>query len=122
MNVFYISTSTDGLTWQAPKWWRSRLATGRIGPAFNNVVRDPAIIFDNGWYWVAYTSGNYGQHQSFGLVKSTDLTNWQYVDEVSAVRPGAGLGSIDVETRFGFRDSDNSIHLSISLNLGGFRL
>jgi len=113
----YISTSTDGLTWQAlnggaPVWQPPNWSP------FNNVVRDPAIIFQDGWYWVAYTSGNYGMHQSFGLVKSTDLLHWQFVGDVSAVRPGATTDQLTWNPVW-FRDSDNSIHLSISLNLGG---
>jgi len=110
----YISHSPDGLTWQTlnggtPVWqpagWQS----------FTNVVRDPAIIHEGGWFWVAYTSGNYGRHQSFGLVKSTDLVNWIFVGEISAVRPGA----TDQLTwnPVWFRDGDGSVHLFISLSL-----
>jgi len=113
----YISTSTDGTTWQAlnggaPVWQPPNWAP------FNNVVRDPAIIYNDGYYWVAYTSGNYGQHQSFGLVKSTDLLNWQYVGDISAVRPGATSDQLTWNPVW-FRDSDGSIHLSISLGPGG---
>ncbi len=90
----YISVSPDALNWTAlnggnPVWQ----PVGWAG--FENVVRDPAIIFNSGYYWVAYTSGHYGRHASFGLVKSTDLLNWTLVGEIACVlpgRPGSLLG------------------------------
>ncbi|MDB6150663.1 MAG: arabinofuranosidase [Chthoniobacter sp.] len=77
----YISISPDGVNWTAlnngqPVWQPAGWAP------FGNVVRDPSIIFANGFYWVVFTSGNYGHHASFGLVKSADLVNWTFVQEV----------------------------------------
>src|SRR5215207_6136330 len=84
LEKLFISTSSDGLNWQmlndgnpvwAPLPWES--------------FRDPSIVHANGWYWVAFTSGNYGAQASFGLVKSKDLLNWTYVGPVSTLIPGA---------------------------------
>ncbi len=112
----YISCSADGLTWQtlnsgAPVYQPDGWA------GFHNVVRDPAIIYEGGWYWVAYTSGNYGRHPSFGLAKSADLLNWTFVGEIPAARSGA----TDQLTwnPVWFRDGDGSVHLFVSLSLTG---
>ncbi len=119
----YISLSTDGLQWTAingglPVWqpqnWHG----------FNNVVRDPAIIYHNGFYWVAYTSGNYGHRDSsttvtasFGLVKSADLLAWEHVGEISTVTPGA-TDPLTWSPTF-FRDGDGSVHLYVSIRPHG---
>jgi hypothetical protein len=60
----YISVSPDGINWEAlnggnPVWEPAGWAP------FQNVVRDPSIVYANGYYWVAYTSGNYGKGASF---------------------------------------------------------
>ncbi len=109
----YISTSPDGLHWtalnsgqpvyQPPNW-----------AGFTNVVRDPTIIYDNGTYWVAYTSGNYGKHASFGLAKSTDLLNWTYVGEISTALPGQ-TDPLTWNPCF-FRDGDGSVHVFVSIS------
>ncbi len=109
----YISTSPDGLTWTAlnsgnPVWQPASWSP------FYNVVRDPAIIYDRGWFWVAYTSGNYGRHASFGLVKSTDLLNWTFVGEISTSLPGA-TDSFTWNPSF-FRDGDGTVHIFVSIS------
>jgi len=109
----YVSHSPDGQNWTAlnngqPVWQPPNWA------GFNNVVRDPAITFANGFYWVAYTSGNYGNHDSFGLVKSTDLLNWSFVMDVPAGVPGAS-GQLTWNPVF-FEEGDGSIHVFISIN------
>ena len=111
----YISTSPDALTWTsvnggAPVWQ----PPGWEG--FVNVVRDPAIIYDNGWYWVAFTSGNYGLHKAFGLVKSQDLINWTYLGNIQI--PVAGATSTNLTWNpCWFRDGDGSVHLFVSIAL-----
>ncbi len=109
----YISVSPDAIQWTAlnngdPVWQPSGWAP------FVNVVRDPSIVYSNGYYWVAYTSGNYGKHASFGLVKSTNLLNWDFVAEISTDIPGA----IDPLTwgPFFFKDADDSVHLFVSIS------
>lgn len=110
----YISVSPNGVNWEAlnngnPVWE----PVGASG--FWNVVRDPSIVFANDWYWVAYTSGNYGYHKSFGLVKSRDLLNWTFVGEIDTAIPGA----VDSLTwgPFFFKDADGSVHLFVSISL-----
>ncbi len=112
----YISVSPDALNWTAlnggnPVWQPAGWA------GFENVVRDPAIIFDSGYYWVAYTSGNYGRHASFGLVKSMDLLNWTLVGEIACVLPGA-TGQLTWNPCF-FRDGDGSVHILIAISPDG---
>lgn len=110
----YISISPDGLHWTAlnsgqpvyqPPGWRG----------FINVVRDPAIIYAQGAYWVVYTSGNYGAHASFGLARSTDLLTWQYMGEVSTALPG-GTDQLTWSPTW-FRDGDGSVHVFVSTSL-----
>lgn len=116
----FISVSPDGLNWTAlnngsPVWQPANWS------AFNNVVRDPSIIFDNGFWWVAYTSGTYGHHASFGLVRSADLLHWTFVGEIDATIPGAaaqygtGYDPLTWNPVF-FRDGDGSVHLFVNIN------
>ncbi len=112
----FISYSADGLNWQSlngqlPVWEPVNAAP------FTNVVRDPAIIYEGGFFWIAYTSGNYGRHASFGLVKTPDFVSWTLVGEIGTAIPGA----TDQLTwnPVWFRDGDGSVHLLISLSLTG---
>jgi hypothetical protein len=112
----YISWSPDGLNWtclnnglpvwQPPGWG-----------GFVNVVRDPTIIYFDGYYWVAYTAGNYGKGNKFGLVKSTDLLNWTFVVSVDATLPGA-TDQLTWNPVF-FEDGDGSIHATIAISPTG---
>jgi hypothetical protein len=116
----YISISPDGLRWTAlnngnPVWQPANWAP------FSNVVRDPSIIFNNGFWWVAYTSGTYGHHASFGLVKSPDLINWTFVGEIDATIPGAAAqygASYDPLTwnPVFYSDSDGSVHVFVNIS------
>ncbi len=115
----FISISPDGLNWTTlnngqPVWQPVGWAQ------FMNVVRDPSIVYKNGFFWVAYTSGNYGRHASFGLVKSSDLLNWTFVQEVNTTIPGA----TDPITwgPFFFKDADESVHLFVSITPTGGNL
>ena len=58
-----------------------------------NGVRDPSILCQpndpqrkpllvNGCYWMAYTTGNFGECSYFGLAKSSDLKTWTFVENV----------------------------------------
>lgn len=111
----FISTSPDGFTWtsltgSSPAWEPPGAAP------FWNVVRDPAIIHENGWYWVAFTSGNYGLHTAFGLVKSQDLVNWTYLGNIQIPVPGATSSNLTWNPCW-FRDGDGSVRLFISIAL-----
>ncbi len=111
----YISTSPDGLIWTSltgnnPVWEPPGAAP------FTNVVRDPAIIYENGWYWVAFTSGNYGLHKAFGLVKSQDLIHWTYLGNIQIPVPGATSSNLTWNPCW-FRDGDGTIYLFISIAL-----
>lgn len=108
----YISTSPNGTAWTPlnngnPVWEPPNAAP------FHNVVRDPSIVFANGFYWVAYTAGNYGYRPSFGLIKSVDLLNWTFVTDVSTHLPTA----YDPFTwgPFFFKDTDGSVHIFVSI-------
>jgi hypothetical protein len=109
----FISVSPDGVNWEALNGGNAVWQPAGWFP-FHNVVRDPSIVFANGWYWVAYTSGNYGKHASFGLVKSQDLLNWTFVGEISTAIPGA----TDPLTwgPFFFKDGDGSVHVFVSIS------
>lgn len=113
----YISHSPDGLNWTAINNGLPVYEPPNFSP-FNNVLRDPSIIFANGFYWVAYTSGNYGRHASFGLLRSADLLSWTRLGEVSTALPG----QTDPITwgPFFYEDGDGSIHLFVSISpIGG---
>lgn len=113
----FISWSPDGLNWTCinnglPVWqpvdWSG----------FLNVVRDPSIIHANGCYWVAFTCGNYGKGNRFGLVKSTDLLNWTFVASVDVTLPGA-TDQLTWNPVF-FQDGDGSVHATIAISpVGG---
>ena len=116
----FISWSPDGLNWTClnggqPVWQPPGWAP------FANVVRDPAIIYANGFYWVAFTSGTYGKGNHFGLVKSADLLNWTFVVSVDATLPGA-TDQLTWNPVF-FEDGDGSIHATIAISpTGGSQL
>jgi hypothetical protein len=112
----YISVSPDALTWTAlnggnpvyqPVGWSG----------FNNVVRDPSIIYENGFYWVAHTSGNYGRHASFALLKSADLLAWTLVGEIGTLIPGA-TDPLTWSPTF-FRDGDGTVHVYVAIRPDG---
>lgn len=112
----FISWSADGLTWTClnngqPVWQPPGWAP------FSNVVRDPTIVYANGFYWVAFTAGNYGKGNTFGLVKSTDLLNWTFVASVDATLPGA-TDQLTWNPVF-FEDGDGSIHATIAISPTG---
>ncbi len=112
----YISTSPDGFNWTSlagnnPVWQPPNWAP------FYNVVRDPSIIYENGWYWVAFTSGNYGRHAAFGLVKSQDLLNWTYLGDIPVPIPAATAQL--TWTPVFFRDGDGSVHLFLNISPDG---
>jgi hypothetical protein len=112
----YISVSPDGLRWTAlnqgqPVWQPANWA------GLYNVVRDPSIVYANGYYWVAYTSGYIGAHASFGLVKSADLLNWTFVGDISTAIPG-GTDELTWGPFF-FQDGDGSVHLFVSISPTG---
>lgn len=108
----FISVSSDGLNWTTLNGgnpvWEPPGAT-----PFWNVVRDPSIVFANGYYWVAYTSGNYGYHAKFGLVRSTDLVNWTHVTDVSTLLPDAYAPF--TWGPFFFQDTDGSVRVFVSI-------
>jgi hypothetical protein len=112
----YISISPDGINWTAlnggsPVW-------EPVGASpFGNVVRDPSIIYEGGFFWVAFTSGNYGKHASFGLVKSQDLLHWTLVGEINTTIPGA-TDPLTWGPIF-FRDGDGSIHVMVAMSPTG---
>jgi hypothetical protein len=111
----YISTSPDAVTWTnlhggAPAWQPPGWAP------FTNIVRDPAILYHDGWFWVAFTSGNYGLHKAFGLVKSQDLVNWTYLGNIQIPVPGATASTLTWNPTW-FRDGDGSVRLFISIAL-----
>ena len=112
----YVSWSPDGLDWRAlnngqPVWQPPRWEP------FWNVVRDPAIIFHDGYYWVAYTAGNYGRGANFGLVRSADLLNWTDVGPVNIALPGA-TAQFTWSPIF-FTDGDGSVHVIVATSPTG---
>ncbi len=113
----YISWSMDGLSWTAindgnPVWQPPGWSP------FWNVVRDPAIVFAGGAYWVCYTQGNYGRGSKFGLIRSTDLLNWTQVGPIDVPLPGA-TDPLTWSPSF-FVDGDGSVHVFVSINpVGG---
>lgn len=116
----YISISPDGLNWTTLNNGNPVYQPANWQP-FYNVVRDPSIIYNCGFWWVAYTSGNYGNHASFGLVKSPDLINWTFVGEINATIPGAAAqygASYDPLTwnPVFYRDSDGSVHVFVNIS------
>lgn len=112
----YISISPDGASWTAinggaPVWQPPGWA------GFTNVVRDPSILYADGMFWVAYTSGTYGRHASFALIKSSDLLNWTFVGDIGTAIPGA-TDSLTWGPIF-FRDGDGSVHILVAISLTG---
>lgn len=111
----YISYSADGTNWTTlnggnPVWQPATYP--------NSNFRDPAIIYASGYYWVAFTSGypgsGYGNHLSFGLLKSSDLLNWTFVEDVPTTIPNA-TDPLTWNPTF-FRDGDGSIHVFVSIS------
>jgi hypothetical protein len=114
----WISWSPDGIHWTAlnggnPVWQPPGT------PEIYSVVRDPTIIFHEGYYWVAYTSGSYGRGNTFGLIKSADLLNWTIVTAVDASVQGA-TDPFTWSPIF-FEDGDGSIHVIVAISrVSGF--
>jgi hypothetical protein len=108
----FISVSPDGLNWTTLNGGNPVWAPPGYTP-FYDVVRDPSIVYANGFYWVAYTSGAYGQHAKFALVRSPDLINWTHVTDVSTLLPDAYAPF--TWGPFFFQDTDGSVHVFVSI-------
>jgi len=84
--ALYISTSVDLFNWHTINGGNPvHYAPGPNSGTFFNVLRDPHIILrPDGWYYVAYTMGTYGNCSTLGLCRSKDLINWQDMLPVNA--------------------------------------
>ncbi len=94
----WIDVSSDGVHWLtlnngSPVYTASGFGGAGSG---TGVVRDPSIlpVVSGGYFWVCYTSGPIGMHQSFGIAKSRDLITWTFVQEVdTSAKTGSGKAS-----------------------------
>ncbi len=73
-------------------------------------LRDPSIIrHSDGYYYVVYTTGQRGT--DFGVTRSRDLKNWQFVRNVAVSLPGV----TQVRAPEWLRDADGSLKVIVSL-------
>ena len=100
----YISVSNDGLSWRHLMNMSLYSATGGY------TVHDPTMTFLNGTFYVAYLNKVINPTSSFGIVSSTDLIHWTFVQNVPVPIPGAGANQV-VWSPFWFTDTDGSLHV-----------
>ena len=84
-------------------------------PDNQHTIRDPSIIYKNGWWYVAHTNVPYGQMASaerFNIIKSRDLVHWYNV-----ARLGFD-GYMNWAPEF-FIDYNDDIYLIVSCNKTG---
>jgi hypothetical protein len=107
-NYMHAFTSTDGVTWS------------NLGRVFSEGVRDPALLYWDGSYWVAFTnvSGPTGAATDLGLLSAPSLTGpWTRVADVST----ASAGATSTWAPQFFVDRDGSVHVLVSLKVSGRR-
>ncbi|SFU50704.1 beta-galactosidase [Pseudoduganella namucuonensis] len=102
-NTLSIFTGYDGQTYTS-------LASEAYKPAKGG-LRDPSIIHANdGYYYVAYTTGSKGG--SFGLARSRDLRRWSHVRDIALALPSGAAASVRAPEWL--RDRDGKVHLVVS--------
>lgn len=105
-NTLSMFTSADGVTF---KTLGSEVYTPEKG-----LLRDPSIIrHTDGYYYVVYTTNWDGAN--FGITRSKDLKNWEFVREVKIDLPGV----TNTWAPEWFRDKDGSLKVVVSLSKGG---
>jgi hypothetical protein len=103
MNVY---SSSDGVNFTLLK------ASAYTPPS--GLVRDPSLIYANGYYYIAYTVNWTGT--TFGIARSTDLVNWTFVTNVDV----GVSGTTSTWAPEWFVDSDGSYNLTVSLSPGDY--
>lgn len=105
-NALSLFTSTDGINF-------TTLRSEAFIPD-ERLLRDPSIIrHADGLYYIVYTTDWNGA--DFGLLKSKDLRNWEFVRHV----PVNLAGVTNVWAPEWFRDTDGSLKVIVSLSKSG---
>ncbi|ESQ78563.1 beta-galactosidase [Asticcacaulis sp. YBE204] len=105
-NTMSLFTSGDGVNFHT-------LASEAYTPD-KRLLRDPSIIrHTDGYYYVVYTTNWDGA--DFGVTRSKDLKNWEFVREVKIDLPGV----TNTWAPEWFRDKDGSLKVVVSLSKGG---
>lgn len=104
-NKLSVFSSNDGAQFTS-------LASEAYTPA-QRLLRDPSLVHhSDGYYYVAYTTGDAGA--DFGITRSKDLKHWQFVRNV----PVALAGVTQVKAPEWLRDKDGSLKIVVSLSAG----
>jgi len=101
--ILYVSTSSDGLTFNEVSELYQDSAP----------LRDPTIIYYYGKYWCAYTLGDGATSGAFGLASSSDGISWIKVGNISVSIPL--VLHIWAPSWF-INPSDGSLHLILNCN------
>jgi beta-galactosidase GanA len=104
-NKLSLFSSVDGVEFTS-------LAAEAYAPE-QRLLRDPSIIrHSDGYYYVVYTSD--AQGAQFGVTRSRDLKQWQFVRHVGVALPGVS----HVRAPEWLRDKDGSLKVIVSLASG----
>ncbi|MBU2576390.1 MAG: hypothetical protein KKF50_01580 [Nanoarchaeota archaeon] len=118
----YLWESEDGINWNQrngnPAYENPNLPHlfygGYGGNSYQNVVRDPSIMYYNGRYYIIYTTNNKEtglyRGNTTGIAYSDDLINWEYLTDV----PMGGVSNAWAPEWF--IDDDNSVHVFVTLD------
>ena len=75
-------------------------------------LKDPSITYWNNYYWVCYSAVAEAT-TVFGVAKSSDLYNWEFVGNVDM---SSIPGLVHTWAPEWFIDNDNSVHVSVTCN------
>ena len=107
-NKLSLFSSADGVQFTS-------LASEAYAPA-ERLLRDPSIVrHTDGYYYVAYTTDSGGA--DFGITRSKDLKNWQFVRNVPVTLPGV----THAKAPEWLRDKDGTLKIVVSLTVGAGR-
>lgn len=104
MNVY---SSGDGVNFTLVK------ASAYTPPS--GLVRDPSLLYANGYYYIAYTVNWTGS--TFGIARSADLVNWTFVTNVEV---GVSGTQMTWAPEWFVDPADGSTNLVVSLSPGDY--
>ena len=108
----YLLRSKDGITWVNDAYSQPCYTASTLG------VRDPNILYHDGKYWIVHTHAVLftDEQDYFRLISSPDRETWTVVTNVDC---SAVAGTVRAWSPEWFVDSDDSLHVIISLSMDG---
>lgn len=78
----------------------------------NNNLRDPALFFKGGWWYLAYSPNSFGASQTFYIARSRDLFTWANYANVDF--SSVGGVNLRIWSPDWFVDDDGSVHIVVA--------